>query len=44
MNKILKPYVRKFMLVFFGNILIYNKTWDDYLQHVDKSLQLLRDH
>ena len=44
MNKILNPYIHKFMLVFFEAILIYNKIWVDHLQHVNKSLQLLRDH
>jgi len=31
-------------LVFFDDILIDSKTWEDHLQHVDKALQLLRDH
>lgn len=29
------------MLVFFDGILIYNKTWDAHVQHVDRSLQLI---
>ena len=44
MNKILNPYLCKFMLVFFDDILIYNKTWVSHLQHVDKSLQLLHNY
>ena len=44
MNKILKPYLHDFMLVFFDNILIYSKTWATHVQHVDKALQLLQDH
>ena len=44
MNKILKPYLRHFILVFFDDILIYSKTWESHLQHVDKALQLLRNH
>lgn len=43
MNKILKPYLRHFVLVFFDDILIYIKTWEEHLQHVDKTLQLLQD-
>ncbi len=32
------------MLVFFDDILIYSKTWEEHLQHVDQALQLLEDH
>ena len=44
MNHLLKPYLRKFVLVFFDAILIYNLTWEKHLQHVDLLLQLLRKH
>jgi len=41
MNSIFKPFLGKFVLVFFDNILIYNKSWKDHLQHVDRVLRLL---
>jgi hypothetical protein len=41
MNKLLKPYLWKFVLVFFDDILIYNHTWDIHVLHVDKVLHLL---
>jgi hypothetical protein len=44
MNKIFKPYLCNFVLVLFNDILIYNKTWESHIEHVDKSLQLLRDN
>jgi hypothetical protein len=44
MNKILKPYLRNFILVFFDDILIYSRAWDNHLLHVDKILQLLQDN
>ena len=40
MNSIFKP-LKKFVLVFFDDILIYNKSWEDHVQHVDRVLQLL---
>ena len=44
MNKILKPYLRVFFLVFFDDILIYSTNWESHLQHVAKILQLLQNH
>lgn len=34
MNKILCPILRKFVVVFIDDILIYSKTWDDHLVHI----------
>ena len=43
MNSILKPFLRKFVLVFFDDILIYYKSWKDHVEHVDRVLQLLEE-
>jgi hypothetical protein len=43
MNSIFNPFLRKFVLVFFDDILIYNKYWEEHVQHVDKILQLLEE-
>jgi hypothetical protein len=44
MNKLLKPYIQQFVLVFFDGILIYNHAWNSHLLHVDKVLHLLHDN
>jgi hypothetical protein len=31
------------MLVVFDDILIYNKSWEDHVRHVDRVLQLLKE-
>ena len=41
MNFIFKPFLRNF--VFFYDILIYNKSWEEHVQHVDRVLQLLEE-
>jgi hypothetical protein len=42
MNDILGHYLRKFVLVFFNDILIYSKTWEEHLQHIRQVLALLQ--
>jgi hypothetical protein len=44
MNKLLKPYLQNFVLVFFDDILIYSRNWDSHLLHVDKVLHLLQEN
>ena len=31
------------MLIFFDDILIYRKSWEDHVRHVDRVLQLLKE-
>jgi len=44
MNAVLQPYLRKFVLVFFDDILIYSPSWTTHLQHVKAVLLALRAH
>ena len=43
-NDIFKRYLRKFVLVFFDDILIYSSSWEDHLQHVKFVLDILGSH
>jgi hypothetical protein len=39
MNTTLKDYLRKFVLVFFDDILIYSSTYEEHLTHIAMVLQ-----
>ena len=43
MNFIFKPFLRKFVLVFFDDILVYRKSQEEHVQHVDRVLKLLKE-
>ncbi|WVZ77751.1 hypothetical protein U9M48_025578 [Paspalum notatum var. saurae] len=44
MNEVLRPYLRRFVLVFFDDILIYSSSWAEHLQHISTVLRALRSH
>ena len=41
-NSIFRPYHRKFILVFFDDILIYSASWSSHLEHVKQALEVLK--
>ena len=43
MNSIFKPFLTKFVLVFFDDILIYRKSLEKHVQDVERVLELLKE-
>lgn len=41
MNELFKPFLRRFVLVFFDDILVYSPSEEEHIQHVDTMLELL---
>nr|GEX65332.1 putative reverse transcriptase domain-containing protein [Tanacetum cinerariifolium] len=43
MNRVCKPYLDKFMIVFIDDILVYSKTKEEHGEHLKTILKLLKD-
>jgi hypothetical protein len=44
MNEVLQPFLRKFVLIFFDDILMFSRSCSEHLQHVKQVFQALRYH
>ena len=44
MNTVLQQFINNFVIVFLDDILIYSRSKQDHLKHVEQVLQKLREH
>ncbi|XP_038979199.1 uncharacterized protein LOC120109538 [Phoenix dactylifera] len=44
MNEVFRPYLRKFMLVFFDDILVYSHSMEEHVKHLEVVLSILEKH
>ena len=43
MNKILRPYISKFVKVYLDNVIIYSRSREEHIKHVRAVLQKIRE-
>ena len=44
MNRVFRPYVDQFVVIFIDDILVYSKSMGEYVYHLRTVLQTLREH
>ena len=44
MNRVFRPFIDKFVIVFIDDILVYSRSREEHEQHLRMVLQTLRDH
>jgi len=44
MDDLLRPFTNSFVVVYLDDILIFNKTWEDHMQHIHQVLSTMWQH
>jgi hypothetical protein len=44
MDDVLRPFTNSFVVVYLDDILIFNKTWEEHMRHIQQVLSTLRQH
>lgn len=44
MDDVLRPFTNSFVVVYLDNILIFSRTWEENMQHIEQVLSTLRQH
>ena len=44
MNMLFRPFLRRFLIIFFDDILIYSITFNDHVLHLQQAFQVLLDN
>jgi hypothetical protein len=44
MDDVLRPFTNSFVVVYLDDILIFNRTWEEHMQHIQQILSTLRQH
>ena len=44
MDDVLRPFTNSFVLIYLDDILIFSRTWEEHMQHIQQVFSTLRQH
>ncbi|MDZ7970879.1 MAG: reverse transcriptase family protein, partial [Nostoc sp. DedSLP03] len=44
MNEVLRPFIDDCVIVYLDDILVFSRTWEEHIQHIEKVLKVLQKH